>query len=80
LLHGALNVLSGQELIPAQLRYVRRVAAYRKAHPSPLAAPDANARLVESVRADDPELAEQLVESAKESSSALARMVEKYGQ
>jgi hypothetical protein len=78
--YGALNALSGHDLIPAHLRYVRRVATYRKTHPSPLADPALIAKMLESVRADDPDFADQLAESGRESTAAIARMVEKYGQ
>jgi hypothetical protein len=76
----ALNALSGQDLIPANLRYVRRVATYRKTHPSLLADPAVVTGMLESVGADDPDLAAELAESGKEQDAAIARMIEKYGQ
>lgn len=79
-LHGVLNALSGQDLIPANLRYVRRVATYRKTHPSPLADPAVVTGMLESVGADDPDLAAELAEGGKEQDAAIARMSEKYGQ
>jgi hypothetical protein len=79
-MHGALNALSGQDLIPGNLRYVRRVATYRKAHPSPLADPAVIATMLESARTDDSDFADELAEGTKETDLAIARMIEKYGQ
>jgi len=79
-LYRALNVLSRQSVVPDNLRYMRRVAAYRKAHASPLAHPELIDQMLESVRADDPDLANQLVEGGRENEAAIARMIQKYAE
>lgn len=79
-LSAALNLLSGRDVLPDHLRYVRRVASYRKTHASPLSDPKVVDPMLESVRESDPELANQMVESGKESDAAMALMIEKYGK
>ena len=79
-LHGALNALSGQEVLPETLRYVRRVAAYRKTHPSPLLDSKVTAQMLESVRADNPQMAEELAEDGEQGEAAIARMIDRYAQ
>jgi chorismate mutase len=67
-------------VLPDHLRYVKRVASYRKAHASPLADPKVIAQMLESVRANDPEFADQIAESGGQSQAAMARMIAKYGE
>lgn len=79
-LHRSLNALSGQSVVPDNLRYVRRVASYRKAHASPLADPKLIDQLIESARAHDPNLANELAEGAKKNEAALTHMIQKYAE
>jgi hypothetical protein len=79
-LSGALNLLSGENVLPDHLPYVRRVASYRKTHASPLSDPKVVGPMLESVREDDPELAKQMVEGGKEGDAAMGLMIEKYAE
>jgi hypothetical protein len=79
-LSGALNLLSGEKVLPDRLQYVRRVASYRKTHSSPLSDPKVVGAMLESVREDDPELAKQMVEGGRESEAAMALMMKKYAE
>jgi hypothetical protein len=79
-LSGALNLLSGENVLPDHLRYVRRVASYRKTHASPLSDPKVVGPMLESVRESDPELAKEMVEDGRKSDAALAQMIEKYAE
>lgn len=79
-LSRALNLLSGEDVLPDHLRYVRRVASYRKTHASPLSDPKVVGPMLESVRESDPGLAAQMVKNGRESDAAMARMIEKYAE
>lgn len=79
-LSGALNLLSGETVFPDRLKYVRRVASYRKTHASPLSDPKVVGPMLELVRKSDPELANQMVENGKNSDAAMALVIAKYAQ
>jgi len=79
-LSGALNFLSGENVLPDHLKHVERVARYRKTHASPLSDPKVTGPMLESVRKVDPELADQMVAAGKESDAAMALMIEKYSR
>jgi hypothetical protein len=79
-MRGALNLLSGESVLPDHLKYVRRVASYRKTHASPLSEPQVIGPMLESVRKDDPELANQMVEGGRENDAAMNLMIEKYAE
>jgi chorismate mutase len=75
-----LNVLSGHDVVPQYERYVKRVAAYRKANKSPLSDPALVESMLKSAREADPALARELEEGGRDADLAVDRMVKKYGQ
>lgn len=75
-----LNVLSGHDLVPQYERYVKRVAAYRKANKSPLSDPALVESMLKSAREADPALAREIEEGGRDADLAIDRMVKKYGQ
>ena len=78
--YRALNVLSGQEIVPEYERYVKRVAAYRKSRKSPLRDPALVESMLKSAREADPAFARELEEGGRQAEEAIDRMVKKYGQ
>jgi hypothetical protein len=79
-LRRALNALSGADVIPGDEKYVRRLATYRKAHPSPAADASFNQRMLEEARATDPSFAKVLEEGSRKERQAIQEMLQKYGQ
>jgi hypothetical protein len=79
-LFGWINVLSGYDLLPDQVRFVRRIATYRKDHPSPLREPALIQQMLDSTRQKDPAFAAELEVSGREGDEAIDRMIRKYGQ
>lgn len=77
-LRPALNVLTGIELIPQYETYVRRLAAYRKAHPSPLDDPALIAQMLREAKDKDPAFAAELVEGGKQRQHAIQEVMRKY--
>jgi hypothetical protein len=79
-LRPALNVLSGSEVFPEYEKYVRRLATYRKSHPSPMF--DA-ARLAETqaeLEKTDPVFAADLEQGQRESQLAIEEVVSEYAE
>lgn len=76
----ALNILSGQEIVPEYEQYVRRLATYRKSHNSPLRDPALVESMLKSAREADPAFARELEEGGRQAEAAIDRMVNKYGQ
>jgi hypothetical protein len=79
-LRRALNILSGGDVIPGDEKYVRRLATYRREHPSPLDDPSLNQRMLEDVAAADPSMAKELQEGERKRRQAIRDMIQKYGQ
>lgn len=77
---GAINALSGQDVVPGSEKYVRRLATYRKSHQSPLRDPELVERMLGSVRETDSTFAEDLEASGHEGDAAIDRMIEKYAE
>jgi len=77
-LHGALNFLQ-DDIVTDRVRYVKRLAQYRKVTPSPILAPAVVSKMLKEVRASDPAFAHEL-ESGPDPAVAIASMVAKYGQ
>ena len=75
-----LNVLSGSDVIPGYEDYVRRLATYRKAHPSPLDDPSLNQQMIAHIRDQDPSMARELEEGARIRRQAIQEVLRKYGQ
>src|ERR1700728_4745655 len=76
-LRPALNVLSGNDVLPAAEVYVRRLAAYRKVHPSPLADPTLKQQMLDNVREEDPAFAKYLEDGWRQHHDILQEMLEK---
>ena len=76
-LRRALNTLSGADVIPGDEKYVRRLAIYRKEHPSPLDDPSLNRQMLEHM---DPSVAKDLEEGDRSRRQAIKEMLQKYGQ
>lgn len=79
-LRFALNTLSGTDVIPEEETYVRRLAVYRKEHPSPLEDPSLNQQLLDNARKLDPAIAKDLEDSGREHRRIVQEMLERYGQ
>jgi hypothetical protein len=79
-LYGALDTLRGHSVVSDNLPSVRRVASYRKTHASPLMNPKISATADESVRKEDPEMADELIEGGKQAQAAIDLMVQKYAE
>ena len=75
-----LNILSGQDIVPEHERYVKRLAAYRKANKSPLRDPALVESMLNSARKADPAFAQELEQGGRDAEQAIDRMVKKYGQ
>ena len=75
-----INLFSGADVVPDYERYVRRLAAYRKAHPSTLSDPAMAKSLVESSAKVSPERADDMRKGRESSLRALNEMVETYGK
>lgn len=78
-LRKALNILSGQEVIPDHEWYVKRIASYRKSHPSRLDDPKLITEMQASARAD-PDFANDLVEGGKEERKAVSDAIKRYAE
>jgi hypothetical protein len=79
-LYGALNVLSGHEVVPGNEKYVRRIAAYRQQHLSPIRDPALVQDMLKDLWQKDPTFAKQIEASGRNSDQDIDRMVKKYGQ
>jgi hypothetical protein len=77
-LRRALNALSGGDVIPGDEMYVRRLAIYRKEHPSPLDDPSLNREMLEHM--PDPSVVNDLEEGDRSRRQAIKEMLQKYGQ
>jgi len=73
-----LNRLSGSDVYPASEEYVRRLAAYRKANPSPYWDPQLNAQVDANLAKADPELAAALAESGRDGRKAIEAVIAEY--
>ncbi len=80
-LRPALNVLSGWNVIPEYEVYARRLAEYRKRHPSPLDDPAVTQRMLEGMAAKgaDPAIAQEAAAGLIEHRRIVREMVQKYG-
>jgi hypothetical protein len=77
-LRRALNTLSGGDVIPGDETYVRRLAIYRKEHPSPLDDRRLNQEMLEHV--PDPAVIKDLEEGDRTRRQVIKEMLQKYGQ
>jgi hypothetical protein len=75
---SVLNHLSGSEIYPASERYIRRLAEYRKAHPSPYWNPELNAQVDTNLAKVDPQLAAELAESDRAGRAAIEAVIAEY--
>jgi hypothetical protein len=75
-----LNVLLGSDVIPGYERYVRMLATYRKAHPSPLDDPSLNQQMIAHIQDQDPSAAHALEEGDRLRRQAIQEVLHKYGQ
>ena len=73
-----LDDLSGSEVYPSSERYVRRLAGYRKANPSPYWDPALNAQVDANIAKADPELAKEMAESAQAGREAIEAVIAEY--
>jgi hypothetical protein len=77
-LRRALNTLSGGDVIPGDEMYVRRLAIYRKEHPSPLEDPKLNQEMLEHI--PDPSVVKNMEEGDRAKRQAIKEMLQKYAQ
>jgi hypothetical protein len=73
-----LNHLSGSEIYPASEKYIRRLAEYRKAHPSPYWDPELNAQVDANLAKADPQLAAELADSDRAGREAIEAVIAEY--
>ena len=73
-----LDQLSGSDVYPASERYIRRLAEYRKTHPSPYWDPVLNAQVDANLAAADPDLAKALAESDRAGREAIDSVIAEY--
>jgi hypothetical protein len=76
-LRGALNTLTGDDVIPGDEKYVRSLANYRREHPSPLDDPSLKREMLEQM---DPSVVKDLEEGDRSRRQAIKEMLQKYGQ
>ena len=79
-LRPVVNTLSGTEVFPEYEDYVRRLATYRKAHPSPLSDPKLAESLVSNAQKLSPEVARELKQSTAAADRSIQEMVKQYAQ
>ena len=79
-LHPAINTLSGTEVFPEYEQYIRRLAAYRKAHRSSLSDPAKVQSMLETAAKTNPEFARELKQGNERAVRAIDTLVKKYGQ
>jgi hypothetical protein len=77
-LSGVLNTLSGSDVYPTNEEYVRRLAVYRKAHPSPFWDPKLQAETEATMAKADPAIAADFVEAGRTSRRAIEEEISKY--
>jgi len=75
-----LNTLSGDDIYPGYEKYVRRLAQYRQASPSPLWDPKMTAEVGKNLAQSDPQLAKDLTDAGREAKDAMDSVVSKYAQ
>jgi hypothetical protein len=73
-----LNQLSGSDVYPSSEKYVRRLAEYRKANPSPYWDLELNAQVDANLAKADPELAKALAESDRAGREAIEAVIAEY--
>jgi hypothetical protein len=73
-----LNQLSGVDVYPATEKYIRRIAEYRKAHPSPYWDPELNAQVDANIAKADPELAAEFADSGRAGREAIEAVIAEY--
>ncbi len=73
-----LNAMTGTEVFPEYEKYVRRLAEYRKANPSPLWDPATDAEVDANMAKHDPGLAMDFAEASREAKKSMDEVVAKY--
>jgi len=73
-----LNTLTGTEVYPEYEKYIRRLAQYRKANPSPLWDPATGAEVDATVAGHDAELAKDIAEASRDAKKAMDEVVSNY--
>jgi hypothetical protein len=79
-LRSSLNLLSGDDVLPGRIQYVRRLAIYRKTHASPLDDPAVIDQTLTAARAADPDFAEALIAGGKAREAAISEMISRYAR
>jgi len=73
-----LNSLTGDNVYPEYEKYIRRLAGYRKANPSPLWDAATIAEVDANMAAHDPALAKDMAAAGREAKEAMDEVVSKY--
>ena len=79
-LRSAFNTLYGDNVIPGYEGYVRKLAAYRKEHPSPLDDPSLTQQTIQHIREQDPAMAQEMQEGDSLRRQRIQELLKKYGQ
>ena len=73
-----LDRLTGSDVFPEYEKYIRRLAAYRKGHPSPLWDPAMDAEVNANMAKHDPGMAKNFAEASRDAKKTMDEVVEKY--
>jgi hypothetical protein len=73
-----LNTLTGDKVFPEYEKYIRRLAEYRKANPSPLWDPAMIAEVDANIAKHDPELAKEMSETGQDAKKVMDEVIQQY--
>jgi hypothetical protein len=79
-LRPELNLLFGSDVVPGYETYVRKLALYRKGHPSPLDNPELTQQVLKQLQSGDPNYAQEFAEGDLKRRQAIHEMLQRYGQ